>query len=45
MYCLAVDIHPSDSRIRTVDGPFPSLTVKMAKLSCDGPLVLIRREK
>ena len=42
---MAVDSHPSDSRIRIVDGPFPSLTVKMAKLSCDGPLVLIRRER
>lgn len=41
--CYAIDSHPEDSRIRISDGAVPSLTVKMAKLASDGPLVLIGR--
>lgn len=42
--CWAIDSHPMDSRMRIVDGACPSLTVKLAKLASDGPLVLIRNE-
>jgi len=41
--CYAVDNHPMDSRMRIVEGAVPSLTVKLAKLASDDPLVLVRK--
>lgn len=41
---LAVDSHPGDSRIGIAGEVSPTVTVKIAKASADGPLVLIRRE-
>lgn len=39
--CWAVDSHPEDSRFKIVGGAAPTLTVKIAKGSADGPLILI----
>jgi hypothetical protein len=43
--CYAIDSHPEDSRFRIDGGAMPSLTVKIAKGSADGPLVLIENER
>ena len=37
------DSHPMDSRIKQVT-VFPSVTAKMAKLCCDGTLILIGKK-
>ena len=42
--CYAVDSHPADSRFKLEGGAAPTLTVKIAKGSADGPLVLINDE-
>jgi hypothetical protein len=42
--CYAVDSHPADSRFKVEGGAAPTLTVKIAKGSADGPLVLIENE-
>ena len=40
--CYAIDSHPGDSRFELSGGGVtPTLIVKIAKGSCDGPLVLI----
>ena len=41
----AVDSHPMDSRIVLMKDAFPSVTVKIAKGSADGPLVLIENDE
>jgi len=41
MTFYAVDSHPQDSRFRIEGGAAPTLSVKIAKGSADGPLVLI----
>ena len=41
--CYAIDSHPMDSRMKITGDVCPSLTVKLAKVASDGPLVLIRR--
>lgn len=38
-----LDSHPTDSRIRIAEGACPTVTAHIAKLSADGPLLLIRR--
>lgn len=40
--CYAIDSHPGDSRIGIAGDISPTLTVKIAKASSDGPLVLIQ---
>ena len=39
--CYAVDSHPGDSRIGIAGEISPTITVKIAKASSDGPLVLV----
>ena len=43
--CMAIDSHPQDSRMQIAEGACPSLTVKLAKMASDGPLMLIRRNR
>lgn len=40
--CFAIDSHPGDSRIGIAGEISPTITVKIAKASSDGPLVLIK---
>lgn len=40
--CYAIDSHPMDSRFRISEGGVPSVTAKLAKLTADGPLVLVQ---
>lgn len=40
--CYAIDSHPGDSRIGIAGNVSPTITVKIAKASSDGPLVLIK---
>ena len=42
--CYAIDSHPMDSRMRIVYGACPTIAAHLAKVGCDGPLVLIRKE-
>lgn len=39
--CYAVDSHPADSRMEITGDIAPTITVKIAKGSADGPLVLV----
>lgn len=40
--CFAIDSHPCDSRVSIAGDISPTITVKIAKASSDGPLVLVR---
>lgn len=42
--CYAIDSHPEDSRFQLERGVTPTITVKIAKGSADGPLVLVEHE-
>ena len=42
--CYAIDSHPGDSRIGIAGEVSPTLTVKIAKASADGPLVMMKHE-
>ena len=43
--CWAIDSHPMDSRMRVIYGACPTIAAHLAKVGCDGPLVLIRKEE
>ena len=42
--CYAIDSHPQDNRFRIDGEAVPTLSVKIAKGSADGPLVLVSNE-
>ena len=43
--CFAIYSHPQASVMKIEETVFPTITVKMAKGTADGPLVLIDREE